>query len=110
MASGKFYCDVGMKAVLRSIRRVLIKELNSTSNRIEQMSSDLFDETCLRFFSESVRPTENSLYIDEKQVMAIMRLFLDCPSKEPDLAAKITIRVSQKGCKSKRYLKAVDKA
>lgn len=30
-----FYCDVGMKAVLRSLRKVLIRNIDSSSNEIE---------------------------------------------------------------------------
>jgi len=46
------------------------------------MSKKDFEKICQRFFREMVRPVEDKSRQNVEQIMAIMYLFMDCPSKE----------------------------
>ena len=78
----QFYCDVGMRSILRSLRKILIQIINSSSNMIESMSKEQFKNICLRFFKEHIMSVGDESEVNEKQLMEMMYFFMDCPSKE----------------------------
>ena len=84
-----FHCDVGMKSVLRAIRKTLLAKilahvrLNKTQEERRICSRKRFKQGCLSFFLSDVCGGELPKRFVAKRVMELIKFFLDlqCDNK-----------------------------
>lgn len=87
-----FYCDVGIKAVLRAMRRLILKKLRMPVSQIYANPAK-FEEASILFFQTEVLATESPV-VDEvlaSQIMSIVRMCLDL---DPNVQGKTKRRLS----------------
>ena len=80
----EFYCDVGMKAVLRQIRKHLISWMRLPLAKINNIGQSLLFETCLKFAKRHILRDEDralsmSSIASDHYIVAIMLNLLDFP-------------------------------
>lgn len=82
-----FYCDVGMKAVLRSIRRFILLKMQLKATKIlpNKTETGKIKATCLSFFKTELMGLADQDYLGEvyqNQIMDIMTVFLNLQPEE----------------------------
>ena len=103
-----FYCDVGMKAVLRSIRNYLINQLGLSLNKNRHVTSQMFRKASINFFREQVfcgSEDKDFVIRNKEAIFMVMKVFLDLA----DISGS-TIRLNSNepagSCAQKRMAKA----
>ena len=74
-----FYCDVGIRAILRKNRVYILQKIKTTYSF--KSSGVLQKDSMLRFFSSEVLEVETRDPLIQKQVMDILTIFLDLDLK-----------------------------
>ena len=59
--AAEFYCDVGMKAVLRNIRRYMLKTMSLPRGRIDNVDQSILHQECIRYFKLNVLSSTSQL-------------------------------------------------
>lgn len=82
-----FNCDVGLKSLMRTIRKFLVAKVKeyTRQNQLQESSEDAlqltFDLRCQEFFQDVVVRSQGKKLVTKK-VMQIVRIFLDLTNKE----------------------------
>lgn len=100
------HCDVGLKSVLRKIRKLLIEEIQSSANTHDILTSnvssaDICKEICVSFFLAEVDLASHKGAPDHAQIYLLMQTMLDALTHEKE--EEIIKILRRQGCKNKRY-------
>ena len=77
----EFYCDVGVKSVLRSIRRSLLKILVNIKEMNLGRDRQALKKASVEFFRDFLELDAGA--IDYDDALALIEVFLDCANNKP---------------------------
>ena len=77
----EFYCDVGVKSVLRSIRRSLLKILVNIKEMNLGRDRQALKNASVEFFRDFLALDAGA--IDYDDALALIKVFLDCANNKP---------------------------
>ncbi len=116
MSRGKFYCDCGMRAVMRRLRQEIIIDLEWSDEHwqiIENNQHQLSDWLVDFHQSYIVDDKSDSRCVvvpkDKKNLISMLK-FLLCIKNEEDKPNRVVKEVKDVGCKKKRIQKLNSKA